>query len=376
VPPADHDLDELIDALDAAAGEASFLVCADALLGAGEAQGQAIALHLRGLRDRAVELQLEQLVRKAIGEPWFEEDHGVELDWSRGFISAVRWSGWHGFERIGRQLAELAALTQCAPALAPALPWREERRRAHRLLRRLETLHVGPWDSWPRYDALWQALARTGLPPSVRALIVSDVPHPRRDEHQITWIDLGDLGQANEALQQLERLSIRGSYLRLGRVDLPRLKHFTVVTSTFDELGALRSARWPALETLSIAFGDDEYNPNPVTFDEVVAWLREIPAKVTHLGVRNVSFTDELISVLAASPMLGRLRELDLSFGVLLERGAELLHRHAEAFAHLAVLDVTDTGLTDFDALKKKVPGLHRATEWRTKNDRYVSIRE
>ncbi|MFT3708648.1 MAG: hypothetical protein QM817_13435 [Archangium sp.] len=358
-----------------------FSICADALLASGEPQGQVMSLHLQGLTDRGAELELEQLTRKIIGEPWFEEDHGVDLEWKRGFIDAIRWAGWHEFDRIERQYAELTRLLKTAAELVPSLPWRQdvsvtERVRAHRLLARLRTIHVGPWEPRPRHDRLWQLLAREGLPPSVKELIVADVPHPQRDEHQITWIDLGDLSQANAALQTLDRLFIRGSYLRLGRVDLPNLKDFTIFSSTFDELGALRSAKWPSLERLSIGFGDDEYNPTPTTVEDVSAFLREVPSKVTHLGLRNLAFTDELIPALASATVLKRLTELDLSFGVLLARGEELLSRHAEAFAHLKLLDVTDTGLTNFDELKLRIPGLHRGPEWRTKVDRYVSVSE
>lgn len=376
---ADHDLDEMIASLGDDVGRLS--ICADAFLAAGEPQGQLMAAHLAGLKERGIELDQEQLIRKIIGEPWFEEDRGVDLEWRWGFIDAIRWGGWHDFERIEKQYCELTRLMKTTPELVPSLPWRSEitttdRVRSHRLLRRLRTLHIGPWDVRPSHDRLWQLLAREGLPPSVTELIVADVPHAQRDEHQITWIDLGDMSQAYAAMQQLDRLYVRGSYLRMGRVELPRLKHFIHFSSTFDELANLRSANWPQLETLSIAFGGDEYNPNPVTMDDVMSFVREVPAKVTHLGLRNLSFTDELIAPLAGTATLKRLNELDLSFGVLLERGAELLHRHAAAFAHLKKLDVTDTGLTDFDALKEKIPGLHKGKEWRQKEDRYPSVSE
>lgn len=379
---AEHDLDEMIASLVPPRDDVEhFSICADALLAAGEPQGQLISMQVRGLKDRGLELEQEQLIRKIIGEPWFEEDRGVDLDWRWGFIDAIRWAGWHEFDRIDKQYSELTRLLKTAPELVPSLPWRQDisvtdRVRSHRLLTRLRTVHVGPWDVRPSHDLLWQLLAREGLPPSVTELIVADVPHPHRDEHQITWIDLGDMSQAYAAMQHLDRLYVRGSYLRLGRVELPRLKHFTLFSSTFDELGALRSASWPQLETLSIGFGGDEYNPNPVTMDDVMSLVRETPPKVTHLGLRNLQFTDELITPLAGSTTLKRITELDLSFGVLLERGAELLHRHAAAFAHLRKLDVTDTGLTDFDALKEKIPGLFKGEEWRQKVDRYPSVSE
>lgn len=366
-------LDELIATLKE--DPARFAVCADALLAAGEPQGQLMALHLRGLADPALEGELGQLVRRVLGEV------EVEFGWRWGFIDAVRWSGWNGFEPIEDSYVELARLLRTKVELVPALPWSKDisasdRLRVHRLLSRLKTLHIGPWEGRPRHDQLWQLLAREGLPPSVTELIASDVPHPHRDEHQITWVELGDLSLAGDSLRQLERLRLRGSYLHLGQLDLPRLEEFSLFSSTFSEVSAIRSARWPRLQKLSLAFGDETYNPRTTPIDELVALVREVPVTVKHLGLRNLLHTDALIAPLAKSAVLKRLTQLDLSFGVLLERGAASLEQHAAAFAHLEVLDVTDTGLTRFDEMKERIPGLHRGPEWRTKVERYVSVSE
>jgi hypothetical protein len=147
------------------------------------------------------------------------------------------------------------------------------------------------------------------------------------------------------------------------------------VTSTLDGVAELRSARWPKLKTLSVCFGDDRYNATPCTEGEVAALIREVPPTVTHLGLRNLPFTEALLEVLAGSAVLPRLEVLDLSLGVLLEGRAPLL-RLASKFAHLVRLEVTDTGLPDFEAVKQVIPGLTRGPEWRTKVHRYVSLME
>ncbi len=369
------ELDDIIATLDE--DPARFAVCADMLVAAGEPQGQLMALQLRGLNDGPLQFDLKELVHKVAGS----SRKALKFGWRWGFVDSLVWPGLNGFHSFEGPYSELTRLMRTKAELVPAMPWHREitaadRLRVYRLLSRVRTLHVSPWEMRQRYDQLWSLIAREGLPPSVKELVLSDVPDKRINDHQITWIELGDLSQANEPLRQLERISLRGSFLRLGEVDLPRLKELSIFSSTFSDVGPLRSARWPSLEKLSVGFGDDTYNPEPATLEDLKALLREVPEKVRHLGLRNLPFTDELIAPLATSAVLKRLMQLDLSFGVLLERGSQLLEQHAAAFAHLELLDVTDTGLTHFDELKLRIPGLHRGPEWRTKVDRYVSVSE
>lgn len=124
-----------------------------------------------------------------------------------------------------------------------------------------------------------------------------------------------------------------------------------------------------------MCFGDDSYVERAVSLDEVRALLREVPPTVRHLGLRNLPFTDELVPHLARAPVLRQLETLDLSLGVLLD-GAEALREHAASFRHLTRLDVTDTGLPDFDALKLELPALFRGEQWRDKAGRYPSLTE
>lgn len=369
-------LDEIIAAL----GDDSsrYEICADALLAEGEPQGQLMALHLRGLDDAKIASELIALTRRILDAA--DADEGLDLEWHRGFLVAARFGGLRGFDRLAEQLRWLIEFVNTDPQLVVAFPWREgqtpeERVRVHRLLRRLRTLHLGPWDIRPRHDALWTLLSEIGLPRTVEHLIIDDVPHRHRDEHQITWVELGDLDGVWPAFSRLHELTLRGSYLRLGEIVAPELRRFTITSSTFNDTAAIRAARWPKLEALNIAFGDGEYASVPATIDDVKAMVRELPSSVSRLGLRNLPFTDELIPWLAKSEILPRLTHLDLSLGVLF--GAEAaLEEHAAAFKHLTLLDVTDTGLDEVERLTRHVPGLIRGPQWRQKDHRYVSIRE
>lgn len=366
-------LDALLSSLDDDA--ARLAVCADMLLAAGEPQGQLMAKHLAGLRDEALEAELGALVSSTLGSPH------LALDWRAGFVDALRWTGlrWSGFADVERFVRTLTELTTLPADLVPSLDWDPRtaplRLRAHRLLTQLHTLHFAPWDVRPDYQRLWELLAEVGLPPRVRRLVADDVPHPRRDTHQLTWISLGDLTAAWPAFAQLEALHLRGSYLTPGRIVLPKARAFTLVSSTFTDVAALRAAHWPKLETLSVCFGDDSYVEAGASLEAVRALVREVPPTVKHLGLRNLPFADELVPFLAGSQAVARLETLDLSLGVLLD-GAPALRTHAAAFRHLARLDVTDTGLPDFEALALELPALYRGEQWRPKTRRYVSLTE
>lgn len=372
-------LDEIISALEGHRDDSSrYEICADALMAEGEPQGQVMAMQLRGLDDATGSSELRTLAHTVLDAA--DEDDGVELEWRWGFLTAARFGGFRPFDRLASQLKWLTQFANTGPELVVAMPWRagqtpEQRVRVHRLLRQLRTLHVGPWEIRPNHSALWTLFEQSGLPRTVEHLVIDDVPHRHRDEHQITWVDLGDLGNAWPAFSRLRELTLRGSYLRLGEIVAPELRRLTITSSTFNDTGAIRGARWPKLEELDIAFGDGEYVSVPASIDDVKAMVRELPPTVTRLGLRNLPFTDELIPWLAKSSPLERLTHLDLSLGVLF--GAErALGEHAAAFQHLKRLDVTDTGLDDVERLTRQIPGLHREVHWRQKDHRYVSIRE
>ncbi|MFZ5443120.1 MAG: hypothetical protein ACOZQL_24140 [Myxococcota bacterium] len=357
-------------------------MCADALLSLGEPQGQLIATHLAGLRDEPLEQELTGSLERMLSvEPTTRSLPRLAVDWRFGCVEALRWTGaaWDGFEPLERFVRALVELTTTPAELVASLDWdarlAPERLRVHRLLARLRTLHVAPWNVRPDHQPLWRLLREVGLPPRVRELVIDDVPHPRRDTHQLTWVELGDLSDTWPALAQLEALWLRGSYLSTGRIVLPNARAFTLVSSTFTDVDALRAADWPMLETLSVCFGDDSYAERAVSLDEVRALLRELPPTLKHLGLRNLPFTDELLPFLARWPGLARLESLDLSLGVLLD-GARALRELAPAFRHLVRLDVTDTGLPDLEALQREVPGLWRGRQWRDKAARYVSLTE
>nr|MBA3821628.1 molybdenum metabolism regulator [Deltaproteobacteria bacterium] len=87
---------------------------------------------------------------------------------------------------------------------------------------------------------------------------------------------------------------------------------------------------------------------------------RDLPA-LTHLALIRYHGCDSLIDALARSPVLRRLRALDLSRGALTDRGLRPILADPAAFAHLT-LDVSGTQLSrsGYAKLQRAIPGAVR----------------
>ncbi len=371
------DLDELLAGLEARPDDRALrALIADALLADDEPQGRVLAHHLRGLACPADERLLEALIARVLRI----KPEALSLTWRDGFVDELAFWAVSSIEAIAEWWAELMQRTTQPRALVVTTPRRDvtahEQLRAARALQLVRSVAVGPWALRCSYDELWPLLARTLLPPTVRHFRADGVAQASRDEHQLTWISLGSVASVGAAFEQLEQLTLRGSYAVLGELSLPRLERLELITSSLTpaNLVELRSARWPRLTHLSLGFGDDRYNPSPCALDDVRGLLRELPPGVTHLGLRSVPFATELLAALVTSPLLRRLTSLDLSGGLLFE-AQPFLAEHGSAFAHLRAFDVSDTGLPDVEGLRAQLPGLC----WQgsaEKRDRYVSLGE
>jgi hypothetical protein len=169
-----------------------------------------------------------------------------------------------------------------------------------------------------------------------------------RDEQEISWTAFGDFSFAWSFLPALESLKIKaGAGGDLGEIALPSLKSFVFESGGLgtEELASIVNARWPQLEHLEVWFGDPNYGASG-TLGTVEDMTKNVP-KLRHLGVVNCAFVDDVIPWLAGSPLLARLSSLDLSKGVMAGRACDALVQNAQAFRHLASLDLSENLLSE-----------------------------
>jgi predicted DNA-binding WGR domain protein len=161
--------------------------------------------------------------------------------------------------------------------------------------------------------------------PNLRALFLGDVTY---DQCEISWITQSKLTPLFEAFPRLETFRSRGGNdLALKPFRHEKLKSLALEASNLSRkvVQAVGQCDLPALEHLEIWLGTDNYGADtrPSDLAEILRGDR-LPS-LRYLGLRNSEIADDLPAALAGSPLMKRLRVLDLSLGNLSDRGAEAL---------------------------------------------------
>jgi uncharacterized protein (TIGR02996 family) len=194
-------------------------------------------------------------------------------------------------------------------------------------------------------DDLIGILARKA-PATIRKLHFGDFEYP--DETEMSWYHVGNLGKLWKAVPHLQSLIVQGGDFELGTLELPALTRAEFRTGGLStaSANAIAKATWPRIEHLEVWYGDDNYGGTATVVEAEALLARTDLPRLSSLGLRNTSFTDELCGVLATSRLLPQLTRLDLSMGIMTDEGARLLETHKAAFKHLDALDVSDNYLT------------------------------
>lgn len=333
-----------------------FLVYSDWLQAAGNPRGALIAVQHRlaslpaGDPARAAleaeERALLDAHREALLGPLAAIDPAyLQLEWHLGFIRGAR------IHRTGYIDAQLP--------LAEEVLWHLLDEERAPFLERL-TLGLIEWGDQDNQAVVTLLQDPPFAPPPLRVLRIGAFGGDDlfdRGEIDISRAWLAPLTRLSALYPRLEELELTGRLngrmpgdRLFGDLELPSLRRFTFRTGGLpvEHLEELRRARWPRLESLDLWFGDEDYG-GTCTVDDVLPLLdgrAALPPSLVRLGLRNASFADALVEPLLASPLLPRLRALDLSLGVLTDDGAALLARGRDRLAHLERLDLRDNCLS------------------------------
>jgi uncharacterized protein (TIGR02996 family) len=187
-------------------------------------------------------------------------------------------------------------------------------------------------------------LVEIGVPRTLRRLAFVLQP-----EHQISWIQLGNLAPLYPRLKNLRELSITAGGMELGKIDLPALTSFEVVTGGLsrDSARAIAGANWPKLEKLILYFGDPEYGGDARPEDLRPIFDGKGLGRVSHLALCNSMRADDLAKAIVKAKLLPQLATLDLSKGTLSDTGAEALIKASSKLKHLKRLDLTQNYISE-----------------------------
>ncbi len=314
-----------------------YLVLADHLQAQGDPRGELIVLQLRGETDPAADAAAQQYLAKHVGPllgplaPHQKVHDGSNDDsftWRRGYIDRAKISCPD--DDNDESAAEIVELLLRHPA--------------GRFLRHLAVGFDGaPGDG--ALDGVIRALAEQ-LAPSLRKLHLGDFVYP--DECEISWFQVGTLGELWRALPRLQHLIVQGGTFELGDIEHERLERLEVFTGglAVTNARAIASLRCPQLRHLEVWYGGEDHGWDGSIQDIAPLLARVDLPQLRHLGLRNCELADEICAAIATSPLLPQLAVLDLSMGTLSDDGARMLARHRDALRHLAVLDVSKSFLS------------------------------
>ena len=175
----------------------------------------------------------------------------------------------------------------------------------------------------------------------------------------------------------------KGETFSFAGLALSKLETLIIETCamTKKRLQALWDAQLPELTTLELWFGSRDYDSD-VEADDLGPLFGAF-SKLVHLGIRNQSFTNELLDQLVASELARRLVTLDLSMSTIDDDIAAELATMASYLPSLETLDVRDNFITPAgasrleDAFDCEVRiGQQDKLTYAEAGDRFVSVHE
>lgn len=194
----------------------------------------------------------------------------------------------------------------------------------------VKALVVGAWDfdfgnNAPAEAVLEALVNASNKLTNLEVLFFGDIAS---EESEISWIENTDISALFNAYPKLQAFGVRGSNnLRLGHINLPELKELHIysgglpVTIIHDVL----ASSLPALETLEIWLGDENYGATS-SINDLLPLLNNNPfPKLKYLGLCNSEYTDTIAQTIVNTPILAQLDTLDLSMGTLGDEGAQAL---------------------------------------------------
>ncbi len=216
---------------------------------------------------------------------------------------------------------------------------------------RLEALVIGAWDAEMSSDCSSSIVVNALVAAkeqltSLKAVFIGDIT---QQECEISWITQTDMIPLLAAYPNLEVLQVRGGNgLEFNSLHHEHLKTLIVQTGGLsrDTIAQIFAGNLPALEHLELWLGSDYYGGDSSVDDLRPILSGNLFPKLTYLGLCDSQYSDDIAKAIAQSPIIERIKVLDLKLGTLGDEGAQAL-LNCPAVNHLATLNVAENFLSD-----------------------------
>ncbi|MFN0052802.1 MAG: STM4015 family protein [Planctomycetales bacterium] len=199
--------------------------------------------------------------------------------------------------------------------------------------RELTALVIGAWseafgesNSAPIIAGLAGVAAQLA---GLRGLFLGDMTY---EECEVSWIKQADIAPLLKAYPRLEELRVRGGEgLSISRVTHRSLRTLGIETGGLPRsvLRELFACELPALEQLELLLGEENYGFDGSVEDLQPLLTGDLFPRLEHLGLMNSVIANDIAAVVVNSPLVHRLKTLDLSMGTLDDEGAKSLQELA-----------------------------------------------
>ena len=181
----------------------------------------------------------------------------------------------------------------------------------------------------------------------IKSLFIGDMDF---EECEVSWIIQGNYENLFCAMPQLESLTIKGSTnLTLGKIEASNLQSLEIICGGLpkDVIQSVRDAKLPALESLTLYIGVEDYG-----FDGTIKDIEELLEKsnfptLENLAIVDSEIQDEICKVVLNSKYMKQINRLELSMGTLTDKGGQLLLDKLPEFPNVECLDVRYHYLSD-----------------------------
>jgi hypothetical protein len=184
------------------------------------------------------------------------------------------------------------------------------------------------------------------------------------EENEISWIEQFELGEVVNAFPKLKFFKARGGNgLGLANMNSPTLETLIVETGGLDAgvVHQIAKAKLPALRHLELWLGSSEYGAT-VSVEDLAAFLNNAAdhasgplfPNLKYLGVVNSEIADDFAQALHGAKILETIEELDLSRGLLSDKGLEALLNNPK-IADLKRIDISNNYISDEDLIERLI---------------------